>query len=277
MSQGIPISERTLGDLLPDTLTYSLCIHIDKGTEVGVITGMLVQYLESVTDSVMIRDEDHNPIGTIGGKEIMENLLKNPTSSLFYGTKVEDIMEPNPVTVSKDTKYKDLMDFWKERGRAYAVIPNEWGFYSAISAQKVLEIGMRCKTNISIRDLPKKLPVTFKKGATFGSVINSMFENRTRKILLENSNKYLSDRLIIEAISEKMKNITETDDFLNESVDVVNLEQVRVIFDDLTINEVSAMMYDMEHPYVIYKDWIVTPWDICNILLSPEITEYTVK
>ena len=74
-----------------------------------------------------------------------------------------------------------------------------------------------------------------------------------------------------------MKNITETDDFLNESVDVVNLEQVRVIFDDLTINEVSAMMYDMEHPYVIYKDWIVTPWDICNILLSPEITEYTVK
>ena len=96
MPQDIPIYERTLGELLPERLTWSLCIHIDKGTEVWVVTGMLVQYLESATDSVIVRDKDHNPIGTIGGKEIMENLLKNPTSSLFYGTKVEDIMEKNP-------------------------------------------------------------------------------------------------------------------------------------------------------------------------------------
>jgi hypothetical protein len=277
MSQGIPISERTLGELLPERLTWSLCIHIDKGTEVWVVTGMLVQYLESATDSIIVRDEKHNPIGTIGGKEIMENLLKNPTSSLFYGTKVEDIMEPNPVTVSKDTKYKDLINFWKGRGRAYAVIPNEWGFYSAISAQKVLEIGKKCKTDLTIEDLPKKKLMTFKKGATFGNLINSMFENKARKILLEGTNKYLSDRLIIEAVSEKMKHLTETNDFLNESADNVELEEAKVISENLKINEVSSIMYDMAHPFVIYKGWLVTPWDICNILLSPEITEYDVK
>ena len=277
MSQGIPISERTLGELLPERLTWSLCIHIDKGTEVWVVTGMLVQYLESATDSIIVRDSEHNPIGTIGGKEIMENLLKNPTSSLFYGTKVEDIMEPNPVRVSKDTKYKDLMNFWKERDRAYAVIPNDWGFYSAISAQKILEIGKKCKTNLTIEDLPKKKLVTFKKGDTFGEVINSMFDNKARKILLEGSNKYLSDRLIVEAISEKMKDLTETNDFLNEPVDIVELEEAKVIEDNLKINEVSKMMYDMAHPFVIYKDWLVTPWDICKVLLSPDITEYVVK
>lgn len=276
MSQDLPISERTLGELLPDTLTYSLCIHIDKGKEVWVITGMLVQYLESVTDSVIVRDNE-KPIGTIGGKEIMHNLLKNPTSSLFYGTKVEDIMESSLVTVSADTKYKDLMSAWRERGRAYAIIPNEWGFYSAISAQKILEIGMRCKTNLSIEDLPKKKLATFKKDDTFGSVINSMFENKTRKILLENTNKYLSDRLIIEAISEKMKHLKDTDDFLNEPIDDVNLEEARVIFDNLKIHEVSAMMWDMDHPFVIYKNWLVTPWDICNVLLSEDITKYVVK
>ncbi|MBL7017806.1 MAG: CBS domain-containing protein, partial [Nitrosopumilus sp.] len=146
MPENIPISERTLEELLPERLTWSLCIHTDKGTEVWVITGMLVQYLESATDSIIVRDEKENPIGTIGGKEIMENLLKNPTSSLFYGTKVEDIMEPNPVTVSKDTKYKDLADIWKKRCRAYAIIANDWGFYSAISAQKILEIGKKCIT-----------------------------------------------------------------------------------------------------------------------------------
>ena len=183
----------------------------------------------------------------------MEKQIKNPTSRLFYGTKVEDIMETNPLQVSNDTKYKDLMNFWKERARAYAIIPNEWGFYSAISAQKVLEIGKKCKTDLTIEDLPKKKQVTFKKGDTFGDVINSMFKNKARKILLEESNKYLSDRLIIEAISEKMKHLKETDDFLNESVDIVDLEEAKVIGDNLKINEVASMMHDMAHPFIIYK------------------------
>lgn len=277
MPQNIPIAERTLGELLPERLTWSLCIHTDIGTEVWVITGMLVQYLESATDSIIVRDEDHNPIGTIGGKEIMENLLKNPTSSLFEGTKVEEIMEPDPIRVSKDTKYKDLIESWEERGRAYAVIPNEWGFFSAISAQKILEIGKKCKTDLTIEDLPKKKQVTFKKGDTFGDLINLMFENKARKILLEGTNKYLSDRLIIEAVSEKMKYLTETDDFLNESADIVELEEAKVISDNLKINEISSMMYDMAHPCVIYKDWLVTPWDICNVLLSSKITEYVTE
>jgi predicted transcriptional regulator len=277
MAQNIPISERTLGELLPERITWTLCIHIDKGKEVWVIAGMLAQCLESATDSVIVRDEKENPIGVIGGKEIMANLLKNPTSSLFYETKVEDIMEPNPVRVSKDTKYNDLMNFWRERGRAYAVIANDWGFYSAISAQKILEIGKRCKTNLTIEDLPKKKPVTFKNEDTFGDVINSMFDNKARKILLEGTAKYLSDRLIIETITEKMKHLKETDDFLNETVDNVELEEAKVILENLKVNEVSSVMYDMAHPFVIYKDWLVTPWDICNILLSEKITEYSVK
>lgn len=73
-----------------------------------------------------------------------------------------------------------------------------------------------------------------------------------------------------------MKYLKETNDFLNLPASIIGLEEARVIFDDLQINEVSAMMYDMEHPYVIYKDCIIAPWDIYNILLSKEITKYTV-
>lgn len=272
MSHSVSIRESTLGELFPERLSWTLCIHVDKGKEVWVVAGMLVQYLESATDSVIVRDEKRNPIGVIGGKEIMANLLENPTSSLFYETKVEDIMELNPITVSKDTKYEDLMKKWKERGRAYAIVANEWGFYSAISAQKILEIGKRCKTNLTIKDLPKKEIVTFKKSDTFDSVINSMFDNKSRKILLENSTKYLSDRLIIETITEKMKHLKETDNFLDKSVENVELEEAKVINKNLKINEVSDIMYDMAHPFVMYKDWLVTPWDICNVMLSPDVT-----
>ena len=267
------LADRTLRDLLPETLTYSLCIHIEKGKEVWVIAGMLAQYLESATDSVLVLDAG-NPVGVIGGKEIMENLLRNPTSDLFYGTKVEDIMEPNPLIIAENTKYSDLMKQWKKRGRAYAVIANEWGNYSAISAKKILEIGMKCITNLSISDLPKKSPITFKIDDTMGSIIKSMFENKTRKILLENSNKYINDRIIIETITEKMSHLKEMDYFLDVPANIIELEEARVIFDDLKINEVSAMMYDMEHPYVIYRNWTVTPWDICNALLEEGITDY---
>lgn len=269
----MPLADRTIRDLLPQTLTYSLCIHIEKGKEVWVVAGMLAQYLESVTDSVLVVDEG-NPVGTIGGKEIMDNLLKNPTNSLFYDTKVEDIMEPNPLIVSENILYRDLMKSWKERGRAYAAIQNEWGHYSAISAKKVLEIGMHCKTNLSISNLPKKSHVTFKNDDTMETIIKSMFENKTRKILLENSYKYINDRIIIETITEKMHYLKDMDYFLNFPANSIELEEARVLYDDLKINEISAIMYDMEHPYVIYKDWLITPWDICNILLNEKITDY---
>jgi predicted transcriptional regulator len=267
------LKDYTLRELLPETLTYSLCIHIEKGKEVWVVAGMLAQYLESATDSVLVLDSG-KPVGVIGGKEIMANILKNPTSGLFYGTKVEDIMETNPLIITEKTKYLDLMKQWQKRGRAYAVIANEWGHYSAISAKKILEIGMKCKTNLSISDLPKKSAITFKIDDTMESIIKSMFENKTRKILLENSNKYINDRIIIETITEKMGYLKEMDYFLNVPANIIELEEARVIFDDLKIPEISAMMYDMEHPYVIYKNWMVTPWDICNALLSEGIVDY---
>lgn len=269
----VPLCEKSLRFLLPQTLTNSLCIHVDKGKEVWVVAGMLVQYLESATDSVLVLEEE-TPIGTIGGKEIMENLLKNPSYDLFYETKVEEIMEPNPLIVTGDMMYKDLMQNWKERGRAYAAIQNEWGHYSAISAKKILEIGMKCKTNISISDFPKKSPVTFKMEDTMEFIIKSMFDHKTRKILLENSNKYLNDRIIVETIVEKMSYLKGIDYFLNIPANIIDLEESRVIFNDLNIDEISAMMYDMEHPYVLYKDFILTPWDVCEALLSEKINEY---
>lgn len=268
----LPVSETSLQNLLPHTLSHSLCISIDKGKEVWVVAGMLVQYLESATDSVLVLEEK-TPIGTIGGKEIMENLSKNPTSSLFYGTKVEEIMELNPLIVPKNILYKELMRKWKERGRAYAVLENEWGHYSAISAKKILEIGMKCKTNTSITDLPNKPTVTFKLDDTMESIIKSMFQNKTRKLLLENSNHYINDRIIIETITEKMSYLKNIDYFLNIPANIIDLEEARMIHDDLLVNEVSAMMYDMEHPYVIYKDHVVTPWDICQALLTENIVD----
>jgi len=69
-----PISNLSLDELLPDSLTSTLCVNIEKGTKIWVVTGMLVQYLESFTDTVVVRDKD-KPVGIAGGNMLFKNLL----------------------------------------------------------------------------------------------------------------------------------------------------------------------------------------------------------
>lgn len=266
------VSERTLEYLLSDSLTSSLCVNIDKGIETWVVAGMLVQYLESLTDSVVVRD-NMTPIGLIGGKEIIEGILENPTHS-FFDRKVEEIMSSKIVKIFKYHTLEELLYQWMQTHRAFAVIDNELFDYSAISAKKLLEIGRRCKTEIAISDIPKKTVATFTKDQTVGDVINSMLKNKTRKLLLEGSNQYISDRLIIEKISEDLKFLRGVRNFLDFPMTAFNLEEAKVVSENLTLPELSKIMLDMSHPYVIYQNQVITPWDICLILLSEDLKDY---
>jgi predicted transcriptional regulator len=269
----IPISELSLESLFGDSLTASLCVNIEKGTETWVATGMLVQQLESFTDAVVVR-EKNKPIGIVGGKDIIVSLINNPYSSLFYDTKVEDMMEKRFPTVTKKSKLKEVVNYWKQTRRAFAAIPNEFSDYSALSAKKLLEIGMRVKTEISISQLPKKKLITFDKKDTIGDVLNSMLLNNTRRLFLADSNKFINDRIILQKITDELKYLKEIKNFMDLSTSEFNLEEAKNITHDLTIQEICKIMYKMAHPSVLFKDQIITPWDICLILLSDKITEY---
>ncbi|MEX0861410.1 hypothetical protein [Nitrosopumilus sp.] len=49
------------------------------------------------------------------------------------------------------------------------------------------------------------------------------------------------------------------------------LEESVKISKDMNLAEISKKMYSMQHPYVIYKDQVITPWDICMSLESHRI------
>ncbi len=269
----IPISDLSLESLFGDSLTASLCVNVEKGTETWVATGMLVQQLESFTDSVVVREKD-KPIGIVGGKDIIVPLVDNPSSSLFYDTKVEDVMEKRFPTVSKKSKLKELINYWKQTRRAFAAVPNEFSDYSALSAKKMLEVGIRVKTEISISQLPKKKLITFDEKDTIGDILNSMLEINARRLFLTDSNKFINDRIILQKITDELKCLKEMENFMDFPISEFNLGEAENITDDLKIQEISKIMYKMEHPSVLYQDQIITPWDICLILLSENITEY---
>jgi hypothetical protein len=172
--------------------------------------------------------------------------------------------------VEKETKLKDLIEKWKDSRRAFAITPNKFG-YSPVSARRMLEVGVKCKTDITASSLPKKKIVTFEPDDTLGRVIDLMFENNTRKLLLEYSDQFISDRLILEEISRILKFQPDVENLLDIPVNQIELDEVKVIKDDLTLNRLCAIMYKMDHPYIFYKDIAISPWDVTVTLLSENV------
>ena len=272
-SPKINISELTLKQIFSDSLTDTPCVYLNKEREVHIATEMCVQYLESSVDSIVIRDDEHKPLGMVGGYDLLKYIRANPNRDSQYDAKVKDAMSKNLLVVEKDMTFQNLMEKWCASRRAFAITPNAFQGYSPISARKMLEVGIKCKTDVSISSMPKKKLITFQPDDSLSKIVDLMFKHNTRKLLLEYSDQFISDRLILKEISKLLKFQPDVDNFLEVPINQLELENVTVIREDLGLDHLCAKMYEMEHPYVIYKDISVTPWDICNMLLSEKISE----
>jgi len=251
---------------LGNSLTSTPCVNVRKNAKVRVVAGMLVQYLETFTDSVVVRD-DTKPMGVIGGREIIQGVYKNPSSDFFEMKFVEDITDNRLNVITPDTNLKELISLWKSVGRAFAIINVGNDDYSVISAKKLLEIGFNSNSNLRISEIPKKKIVTFDPDATFGDVMKMMLENKTRKIMAKGTSQFINDRIIIETI-ENFDFLLGKNNFLDIPIDVVSLEDAKVVSEDLSISEISKIMYDMSQPLIVHEDRVISPWDICLALLK---------
>ena len=259
------ISKRPISELLQDSLTSTPCVNVRKNAKVKLVTGMLVQYLETFTDSVVVRDGT-KPIGMIGGREIIQGIYKNPSSDFFEMKQVEDITDSRLNVVTPDITLENLVSLWKIMRRAFAVMDMGNDDYSVISVKKLLEIGINEDlSGVHISEIPKKKTVTFDNNATFGDVIKLMLENQTRKILLEGTNQFINDRIIIETI-EKFDYLLGNDNFLSIPVSVASLDEAKVISENLSLTEISKIMYDMSQPLIIHGEQVISPWDVCLAL-----------
>ncbi|MDH3277214.1 MAG: CBS domain-containing protein [Nitrosopumilus sp.] len=267
------ISKLTLEEMFSDSLTDTPCVYLNQDREVWVATEMCVQYLESTVDSIVIRDDNLKPVGIVGGYDLLDHVRKNPTRDFQYENKVKEIMYEKVPIVEKDLIFNDLMQRWQESRRAFAITPNSFKGYSPISARKMLEVGIKCKSNISISSIPKKKIVTFSLDDSLGRIIDLMFKHNTRKLLLEYSNQFISDRIILEEISKILKFHPDVENFLELPVNQIELPEVTVLKEDLNLNQICRKLYRMDHPYLIYKDISVSPWDICLTLLLDGITQ----
>jgi len=270
------VMELTLEQLFPDTLTDTNCVFVDKDREIWVATEMCAQYLESTIDALVVQDDDKS-IGIVGGYDILDHLRKNPMRDSQYQHTTKEIMFKDVPQVTAQTKFKDLMDTWKNSRRAFAVIQNKSGSYSPISARKMLEVGKKYKTDLSVSSMPKKKIITFQGDEPLRDILDLMFDNKTRKLLLGTSNQFISDRTILEGLSRITKFQKDIDNLLDIPINEFTFDHIKVITEDLPFDKLCKVMDRMEHPYVIYKDIVVSPWDICLALSSEDMQKSDAK
>lgn len=272
-NKNLPLAEYRIDELLPHSLTSAPAVSTRKEDLVWAAVGMLMHHIESFTDSLVVTDGER-PIGMLGGFEIIDQVSKNPTSSLFYNTTVEKIMNNNLIITSKQIKLSDLLSLWQEKRRAFAIIPNQYHGYSAISPRKILEIGALCKTDVKVSEIPKKKTVTFKRDDTVGSIITSMFENRTRRLVRENTKLFISDRIIIQKIIRDLNYLRGMNSFFDMKAGIFKLEKAKAISKNSTYPQACKVMLGMSHPYMMAGDQVISPWDLIMFLKSDFLTEY---
>lgn len=271
LGESVPIYNQTLKYLLPLSLSSTPAVSIRKENKMWTATCMLMHYLESFTDSLVVTEGDEKPIGVIGGKEVIENIFENPSSDFFDKTTVEQVMDKNLIIISEKIKLVELLEKWKQTRRAFSIIPNSLGGYSAISGRKLLEIGANCITDVTISELSKREIITFNRNDTMKDIISLMLQNNTRRLVLKNTNMFISDRLIIQTIAQKFdffRNVKLLDLRIAESF---NLEEAKEISTDINLAEISKIMSVMVHPCIIFQDHVITSWDICAALQSDRI------
>lgn len=272
------IADLKLNQLLPLSLTSTPAVSIQKENKVWVAAAMLVHYLESFTDSLVVTDEKEQPIGVLGGFEIIKNVFENPTLEFFDEKTVEDIMDEELVRASSETSLRELLEKWQKTRRAFCILPNQLGGYSAISARKLLEVGANCKTNITISDLPWKETISFEYDDTIGQIINLMMNNKTRKLILHNSSGFISDRTIIQTIAQELDYLRNTENFLDLKIEEhFKLAYTKSVPEDMNLTDLSKLMFGMVHPYVMTKEQVYTPWDVCIALLSDDVNYMTIS
>lgn len=269
--QEASIREQSIGDLFPDDLNDTPCVFIDHDREVWLATEMCAEYTESSVDQIVVVDKN-NIVGTVGGYDLLAYVRRNATRKFQYESKVEEVMfSPVPI-IDKSMRFRDLMEKWKHSRRAFSIF--RIGFESnwfSVSARKMLQVGMKVHTDFSTLSIQKNKIVTFSIDDTIGKILDLMYKNMTRKLLLENSNQFISDRILLGEISRILKFEEDVEDILDFPISHTRLEYVTSVNKDLKLSEVCSLINKSDHPYLMYKDTVVTPWDICLVLQSEDL------
>lgn len=261
------LANKSLEELFPGSLLSTPAVSIRISDPVSGAAILLPHHLETLTDS-LVATRDDEPVGIIGGIEILQLILNDPSIGVLDNTKIGEVVCKKLIIVEPKTKLSELTKQWLQTRRAFAIIPNKYHGYSAISARKMLQIGISFKIDTPISSILRKDTVTFHKDNTTKDIISAMFNSNTRKLVLDGTTSFINDRIIIQKLAREFNCLRDQNDFLNKKSDIYDLDKAETVAEDTTISDACKIMTDMKSPYLIADGKVLSPWDIIMALSS---------
>ncbi len=262
--KNLRLNECTIEDILPHLLVYSSMATIESKEKIWVATSMLVRFLETFTNNLVAMENDI-PVGMLGGQEVIKEFSKNPDHSFFSDLTVQNVMNRNLYVASSTTKVNDLLKKMQHIQRDFALVKNEDGNYSTVSARRLLEVGVLCDTCMRVSDMPLKLIPTFNRDDTIGTIIAQMIQNETEVLVLENTPQFVNPQIIFEKIIE-LNYLENINNFFDLKSTTLNLKNGRIISENTRIPDMCKIMLGMKHSFVMTLNNVLTPWDLIMAL-----------
>lgn len=263
----------TLGEVLPYSLSIPIT-SISRQDKIWTASVLLRFFLESFTDQLVVM-ENKRPSGLVGGYDIINGILENPSSDFFENRIVDEIMHTEFDIVDHNTIIVELVQKWKQSRRAFSIITRNSDF-SAISIRTLLGVYPFLDTALTIRDIPKKKIVYYTNEQSVRDIIILMLQNKTRRLLLQDTRSYISDRIIIEHLATNLNFLRDVNGFLDMNSSIFVPNTMKSIPDNTTIQDLCRIIYTSEHPYVSSGDQVFSPFDIVGILERDDVYAKTV-
>jgi len=81
--------------------------------------------------------------------------------------------------------------------------------------------------------MPKKKIISFQGDEPLREILDMMFNNKTRKLLLGTSDQFISDRTILEGLSRITKFQKDIDNLLDVPINEFTFDHIKVITGDI--------------------------------------------
>ena len=241
---------------------------IDQDDDAWIAAGYLVTSLNSFSDGLVVMD-GKTPAGTFGGKSFLAKLIQNPTFSFFKGQKVKAIMQSGLVTFRPSTSLDEIITYWQKSRFAFALI-DFGGSLMALSVRNFLSLIAELDLPQKISEIPAKEIISFTSDETIHDVFNKMLKNNVRRLRFEDTPRLISDRTLLDDICIQMNYLKFTENLLETKANTLTTEKPDEITDDLTISQMAKKLATMIHPFVLYKEQIITPWDLLMMFYNGE-------
>ena len=243
--------------VLPETSFIELGTFLATGYQVYV-DGLIVAV-------------DKRLVGRLSGKHVLDHVLRMNYQE-WSRVMASELMDDNTSSIEMDSTLDSLFQLFEETRFALAPITKKGVLIGSIGIRDLLPLIVDLNLDTPARTISSPI-ISLSREGTLKNAIELMLKRNIRNIAVPSNtddNYYiLTDRKILEFIfsynGRKIMGQGDEDgaSALNRvGVDSLDMMSVVPIPNETTISKVAAMLEDINTPGLVFKNNIVTPWDV---------------